>query len=95
MIWDRQGAPIEVANPGVTPPGRDAGGAPGWIGMRAVLRDGLRTLGAIGACARWAPRTCGNRLTSCFFGVSDGIRTRDIQDHNLALCQLSYAHRDR
>ena len=30
--------------------------------------------------------TCGN------FGVSDGIRTRDIQDHNLALCQLSYAH---
>jgi len=32
-------------------------------------------------------------LTCCFlFGVSDGIRTRDIQDHNLALCQLSYAH---
>ena len=25
-------------------------------------------------------------------GVSEGIRTPDIQDHNLALCQLSYAH---
>ena len=31
-------------------------------------------------------------LTCAFDGVSDGIRTRDIQDHNLALCQLSYAH---
>ncbi len=28
-------------------------------------------------------------------GVSDGIRTHDIQDHNLALCQLSYAHHRR
>ncbi len=26
-------------------------------------------------------------------GVSDGIRTRDIQIHSLALYQLSYAHR--
>jgi hypothetical protein len=25
--------------------------------------------------------------------VSDGIRTRDPQDHNLVLCQLSYNHR--
>jgi hypothetical protein len=25
-------------------------------------------------------------------GVSDGTRTRDIQDHNLALYQLSYTH---
>jgi hypothetical protein len=25
--------------------------------------------------------------------VTDGIRTRDVQDHNLALCQLSYGHR--
>ncbi len=24
--------------------------------------------------------------------MSDGARTRDLQDHNLALCQLSYAH---
>ena len=24
--------------------------------------------------------------------MSEGIRTPDIQDHNLALCQLSYAH---
>jgi hypothetical protein len=24
--------------------------------------------------------------------VIDGTRTRDIQDHNLALCQLSYDH---
>jgi hypothetical protein len=27
--------------------------------------------------------------------VSDGIRTRDIQDHNLVLCRLSYTHRGR
>ncbi len=26
-------------------------------------------------------------------GVTDGIRTRDIQGHNLTLCQLSYGHR--
>jgi hypothetical protein len=26
-------------------------------------------------------------------GVSDGVRTRDIQSHSLALYQLSYAHR--
>lgn len=25
-------------------------------------------------------------------GVNDGNRTRDLQDHNLALCQLSYIH---
>ena len=25
-------------------------------------------------------------------GVNDGIRTRDIRDHNAALYQLSYAH---
>ena len=24
--------------------------------------------------------------------VTDGTRTRDVQDHNLALCQLSYGH---
>jgi hypothetical protein len=33
--------------------------------------------------------------TMRLFGVSDGIRTHDIQDHNLALCQLSYAHHGR
>src|SRR5258707_8276430 len=25
-------------------------------------------------------------------GVTDGSRTRDLQSHNLALCQLSYGH---
>lgn len=25
-------------------------------------------------------------------GVTDGTRTRDIQGHNLTLCQLSYGH---
>ena len=25
-------------------------------------------------------------------GVSDGIRTRDFQDHNLVLYQLNYTH---
>lgn len=27
-------------------------------------------------------------------GVSDGTRTRDIQDHNLTLYQLNYTHHD-
>lgn len=27
-----------------------------------------------------------------FYGVSEGIRTLDNQDHNLGLCQLSYTH---
>ena len=27
-------------------------------------------------------------------GVTNGARTRDIQDHNLALYQLSYGHRN-
>ncbi len=26
------------------------------------------------------------------FGVSDGTRTRDSQDHNLVLYQLNYTH---
>ena len=30
-----------------------------------------------------------------FNGVSDGVRTRDPQDHNLVLYQLSYAHHCR
>ena len=28
-------------------------------------------------------------------GVSDGTRTRDIQDHNLTLYQLNYTHHSR
>ena len=27
------------------------------------------------------------------YGVGDGIRTRDVQIHSLALYQLSYTHR--
>jgi hypothetical protein len=38
------------------------------------------------------PRSRPDSLTCYFDGVSEGIRTPDIQDHNLALCQLSYAH---
>ena len=34
-------------------------------------------------------------LTCTFNGVSDGARTRDPQDHNLVLYQLSYAHHCR
>ena len=29
---------------------------------------------------------------SCLSGVTDGARTRDLRDHNQALCQLSYSH---
>jgi hypothetical protein len=29
------------------------------------------------------------------YGVSDGTRTRDIQDHNLTLYQLNYTHHGR
>ena len=31
-------------------------------------------------------------LTSSLFGVTDGDRTRDYQDHNLELYQLNYRH---
>ena len=35
-----------------------------------------------------------SELTRAFTaGVSDGARTRDTQDHNLVLYQLSYTHR--
>ncbi|GEM_PF-6133503 len=40
-----------------------------------------------------APRGSGE-LRSNLLGVINGVRTRDIQDHNLALYQLSYDHRD-
>jgi hypothetical protein len=29
------------------------------------------------------------------FGVADGTRTRDTQDHNLVLYQLNYSHHCR
>jgi hypothetical protein len=32
---------------------------------------------------------------SFLVGVSDGTRTRDIQDHNLTLYQLNYTHHRR
>ena len=34
------------------------------------------------------------KRANCFLlaGVSDGARTRDVQNHNLMLYQLSYAH---
>lgn len=32
------------------------------------------------------------RFGSCYFGVADGARTRDIQNHNLVLYQLNYSH---
>ncbi len=33
-------------------------------------------------------------MAKCFriFGVGDGVRTRDVQIHSLALYQLSYTH---
>ena len=34
-----------------------------------------------------------NRWTDESIGVGDGIRTRDVQIHSLALYQLSYTHR--
>ena len=33
--------------------------------------------------------------TAFSIGVSDGTRTRDIQDHNLTLYQLNYTHHCR
>ena len=37
------------------------------------------------------PVTCLCRLRG-IFGVADGARTRDTQDHNLVLYQLNYSH---
>src|ERR1700712_2516346 len=44
--------------------------------------------------ARLAWRSVGGTLVppNCDSGVTDGARPRDIQDHNLALYQLSYGH---
>jgi hypothetical protein len=44
--------------------------------------------------ARLALRSVGDTCVAptCDSGVIDGARTRDIQDHNLALYQLSYDH---
>jgi hypothetical protein len=53
-------------------------------GMRAELTTGLQELWEESLSQRAV--LCGGRALSCsFFGVSDGIRTHDIQDHNLAL----------
>lgn len=32
------------------------------------------------------------QVRGIFFGVADGARTRDTQDHNLVLYQLNYSH---
>lgn len=32
------------------------------------------------------------QLGALMFGVTDGARTRDTQDHNLVLYQLNYSH---
>ena len=45
---------------------------------------------ALAASAGAWGAACCNRLN---FGANDGVRTRDIQDHNLALYQLSYVRR--
>jgi hypothetical protein len=34
-------------------------------------------------------------MPSDLFGVADGTRTRDSQDHNLVLYQLNYSHHRR
>ena len=39
-------------------------------------------------CSRWAQTT---EIVE-IIGVGDGIRTRDVQIHSLALYQLSYTH---
>jgi hypothetical protein len=55
-----------------------------WFQSISGLRMGLRISG-------------GNRtnleLVLQIHGVGDGVRTRDVQIHSLALYQLSYTHR--
>ena len=38
---------------------------------------------------------CVNYVPIENFGVADGARTRDTQDHNLVLYQLNYSHHRR
>lgn len=45
---------------------------------------------AKGVDTRKRPASRGDRPSS--YGVSDGTRTRDTQDHNLVLYQLNYTH---
>ncbi len=46
-----------------------------------------------GASASSFTRHANDAPSHC--GVSDGTRTRDIQDHNLTLYQLNYTHHGR
>ena len=48
-----------------------------------VLYTPLRSLPWTSITARWL---------NVIFGVNDGTRTHDNQTHNLAFCQLNYAH---
>ncbi len=41
------------------------------------------------------PSVTGQSAAGNNAGANDGARTRDIQDHNLALYQLSYVRRSR
>ena len=71
----------------------------GWFLFERTQGSGLHhpmewgiDLGVVGALLSVVLFEAARRSPAISSGVSDGIRTRDIQDHNLALCQLSYAH---
>ena len=47
----------------------------------------------IAKLSRMGSRAAEAMMTKKNYGADDGARTRDIQDHNLALYQLSYDRR--
>jgi hypothetical protein len=67
---------------------RRASVRPRAMAAAARHRPGSRARGQPGSGQPWL--SCGN-LAHGRRGASDGTRTHGIQDHNLALCQLSYA----
>lgn len=63
--------------------------------MRALERDAIAAVFGRGShLAADDPELVQRSLRNRNSGADDGARTRDIQDHNLALYQLSYDRRE-
>jgi hypothetical protein len=66
------------------------------VNLRAAVEDvmcGVSSVDRGRGCSFGA--LAGDYARGKKLGVGDGIRTRDVQIHSLALYQLSYTHRSR
>ena len=62
--------------------------------IERALTEHADVKSALASRRRMGPRAA-KLVTDGYFGVANRVRTGDIQDHNLALYQLSYGHRER